>query len=200
MNTNKLDFEYCTVFSAGIPSSPAVIFDDEMDEDEIMIEEPIDHNLIKLKFWEPYPKKPVMVDFHHDGVIDAVSDKIGSILTSMKIKGIQLIPATIFDPKNKHTYEDYCYLHIYNYLECLDRNKSIYQPDRVGGVASIDKLALDERKLSRIPLEERLIFRLGEMYTQQLFHKTVVDKIMENNPQGIRFVNVKDFKEGSAFD
>ncbi|MDR2474450.1 MAG: hypothetical protein LBD45_01200, partial [Bacteroidales bacterium] len=73
-------FEYYTVFATGLPSSPAVGFDDEMDEDEIMVEEPVDVELITMEFDEPYPQKPVMVDFHDNGVIEAVSKKIYDVL------------------------------------------------------------------------------------------------------------------------
>jgi hypothetical protein len=194
------DFEYYLIFAKEIPSSPAIGLTDEMDEDEIMVEESIEVDIVTLEYDEPYPKKPVMVDFHDSGVIGAFSDKIYDVLAPMKIKGIQLIPATILDPRNNVVYDNYYFLHIYNYLKCLDKNKSIYTPDRVGGVASIDKMILDTNVLSKIPLEERLIFRLGEMYTHQLFHKSVVDKIMAANPEGIRFVKVEDFHMGSAFD
>ena len=199
MNTNE--FNYYLLYAEAIPSSPAVVLGDEMDEDEIVIEEPISDQieLIEMKFWEPYPKKPVMVDFHDDGTIGVVSKKIYNVLSPLNIKGIQLIPATIFDPKNKNTYEDYYFLHIYNYLECLDKDKSIYTGS-VDDIVIIKKMVLDTNVLSETPLEDRLIFRLGEMFTHQLFHETVVEKIMASSPRGLRFVKVEDFSMGSAFD
>ena len=199
MNTNE--FKYYLLYAEAIPSSPAVVLGDEMDEDEIVIEEPISDQieLIEMKFWEPYPKKPVMVDFHDDGTIGVVSKKIYNVLSPLNIKGIQLIPATIFDPKNKNTYEDYYFLHIYNYLECLDKDKSIYTGS-VDDIVIIKKMVLDTNVLSETPLEDRLIFRLGEMFTHQLFHETVVEKIMASSPQGLRFVKVENFNMGSAFD
>ena len=200
MTTNE--FNYYLLYAEAIPSSPAVILGDEMDEDEIVIEEPISDQieLIEMKFWEPYPKKPVMVDFHDNGTIGVVSKKIYNVLSPLNIKGIELIPATIFDPKNKNTYEDYYFLHIYNYLECLDRDKAIYKIGSVGTILNIKKVVLDINVLSKIPLEDRLIFRLGEMFTHQLFHESVVEKIMASSPQGLRFVKVENFNMGSAFD
>ncbi|MHC6204037.1 imm11 family protein [Breznakiellaceae bacterium SP9] len=194
------EFDYYLLFSGGIPNSPTVIFDDETDEDDVMVEEPIDLELITMKFWEPYPKKPVMVDFHDGGGMGVVSQKIYEALSPMKIKGIQLILATIFDPKNKKTYGDYYFLHIHNYLECLDKDKSVYKASGVGTILYINKMVLDTTVLSKIPLEDRLIFHLGEMFTHQLFHKSIVDVIMAVNPEGIRFVNVTEYNAGSAFD
>ncbi|GHU05796.1 hypothetical protein FACS1894158_09870 [Betaproteobacteria bacterium] len=196
----ETEFDYYLIYATGTPNSPAVIFDDETDEDEVMVEEPIDIELITMKFWEPYPKNPVMVDFHDNGVRGVLSKKIYETLSPMKIKGIQLIPATIFDPKNKNTYNDYYFLHIHNYLNCLDMNKAVCRISTVGTVRNIEKMVLDEKVLSKIPLEERLVFRLGELFTEQLFHKSIVDAIMAVNPQGLRFVKVEDFNSGSAFD
>jgi hypothetical protein len=61
-------------------------------------------------------------------------------------------------------------------------------------------MVLDTTTLSKIPLKDRLCFRLGELFTHQLFHKSIVEKITETNPTGIRFIKVEDYNVGSAFD
>jgi RPA family protein len=66
-------------------------------------------------------------------------------------------------------------------------------------IETIDKMVLDTKILSKIPLESRRIFRLGELYTQELYHESVVEKIMAVDPTGIRFVRVEDYHTGAAF-
>ena len=155
-------------------------------------------NRIELEFDDPCPKKLDMADFlTRDG--DAiVSEQIYNVLEPLKIKDTRLIPAVI-QHKGK-TYDNYHYLHNYNYISCLDKEKSVYNLDVLDMIETIDKMELDASVLSKIPLEERLIFRLEELFTFQLFHESVVEKIMAVNPTGIRFVKLEDYHIGSAFN
>lgn len=54
--------------------------------------------------------------------------------------------------------------------------------------------------LKTIPLEGRLVFFLSENGVKQFFHKSVVDVIMATNPEGLRFYNVREWKEGMQFN
>jgi hypothetical protein len=195
------DFDYYLLLPVAIPNSPAVILGENPTRDDIMVNHPlVNIDVVELAFDEPYPKKPAMVDFHDDGIIVVFSEKLYQILFPLNIKGIQLIPATISNPRNNDVYSHYYYLHIYNHINCLDKQNSNCSVSRVGTIRSIKKMVLDTTVLSKIPLENRLIFRLAEMYAHRLFHQSVVDKIMETNPEGIRFVKVEDFNIGSAFN
>ncbi|MDR2552777.1 MAG: hypothetical protein LBD31_06410, partial [Treponema sp.] len=128
------------------------------------------------------------------------SKKIFDVLDKMKIKGIQLIPSVITGKNNK-IYENYWYIHIINRYPALDREKSIYEWDDFIKVASpLEKVVLNEEYLRTIPLEERLVFYLAENGVEQLFHKSVVEAIMTVNPEGVRFINVKDWNTGSPFE
>jgi hypothetical protein len=148
---------------------------------------------------KPIPKKPKMVDYHSTPK-SVISKKIFDVLDEMKIKGIQLIPATITG-KNNELYEDYWYIHIINRYPALDREKSIYEWDDFIKVASpLEKVVLNEAFLKTIPLEERLVFYLAENGVEQLFHKSVVDAIMAMDPEGVVFYNVKEWEDGMQFD
>jgi hypothetical protein len=63
-----------------------------------------------------------------------------------------------------------------------------------GGSYSIDRFTLDKEVLGKIPLEERLIFRLEEDETMKLYHKSIVDAIMAVNPTGVQFTKVEDWR------
>jgi hypothetical protein len=149
-------------------------------------------------FGKPIPKKPKMVDYHSSPK-SIISKKIFDVLNELKIKGIQLIPATITG-KNDEIYEDYWYIHIINRYPAIDREKSDISWSNMGWVLSINKLVLNEDYLQTISLEERLIFYLAEDGVEQLFHKSVVDAIMATNPEGVVFTNIKDWYQGAQFD
>lgn len=154
-----------------------------------------------MKFDGPYPKKPTMMDYHSDGVVELISDKIEQALAPLHIKGIQLPKATFLDPKNGTLYTNYYYLHIHHYLECMDKEHSNFIGDEdLDIVLAIKKLVLDHEILAQIPLQDRLVFRLDEDSAFKLFHKSVVDAIMATEPAGIRFVKVESYNPGTAFD
>lgn len=148
----------------------------------------------------PIPRKPEMVDYH-PVPYTVVSRKIYNILQSMNINGTQLIPATITGKENE-LYEDYFYLHIYNIYEILDKELSVFSKWNkiLKEAMGLSKIVFDKKELDDIPLEKRLIFKLKEKKTIEFYHQSIVDKVMESNPRGIRFINVDDWNEGSVFN
>jgi hypothetical protein len=147
---------------------------------------------INMSLYKPYRRKSIMLDFLE---LNVVSEKVYEVLSPMKVKGMQLIPVTIYNSDNKKTYDKFYYLHVYNRLECIDKNNSIYHYDIDHGFCDIKKIILKDDKLSKVPLDERLIFKsLEPILLKNLFHKSVVDKLLAAEPKGIRFVNIKDHK------
>lgn len=147
---------------------------------------------------DPIPRKPQMVDYHATPY-SVISRKIYNILEPKRVKGVQLIPSTVIG-KDGELYKDYWYMHIYNIHAVLDRENSIYKWSEIRQVANfIDKLILDNRKLEEIPLEDRLIFRLKERRTFQLFHKSIVDRITAEDVRGVRFITVDDWSTETQF-
>lgn len=137
------EFDYYLHFPIMGPSTPAVRQSMEWDSDidlDLANEEPLGDDFgplpIVFEFDEPYPKKPDMVDCFYELV---VSSKVHSVLESLNIDGIQLFPATIHDPKNKTSYDNYWYPHIHHHIECLDTEKSIYTKDVLDMVHEIKK-------------------------------------------------------------
>ena len=198
----QFDKEYYVVFPQITADVPRVTVSSDLEVNlALKIKHPLNEiSFIEFEFREPYPKKPKIVDYFTNGGFGTISEKLNQVLEPLNIKGIQLIPATVDNPKSREIYKNYYFLHIYNYLNCLDMDKSNYTKSLIGTIRVIEKIVLDTAVLSKIPLEDRLIFRLGELYTFSLFHQSVVEKIMAVNPEGLRFVKVEDFNEGSAFD
>ncbi len=156
---------------------------------------------IPFKFCEPIPDNPQFADLHSGGSTMVISEKIKEQLDAMKLKDVQLIPATIEDI-NGDEHDGYYYIHIYNLIECMDKEKSEWRsprrhPDKV---MSVDKLVLDNEKLDKIPLEERLVFALSEEPLTKLYHRSVVEKILSAKPTGVRFYCISDFDGSQPFE
>ena len=143
---------------------------------------------MEFVFSEPIPSKPVIGDYFAQPE-SVISKKIVDILEPMKIKGIQLIPATVKSNKGD-IYEDFFYVYIH-YIEAMDKEKTTYELDY--GMYSFDSFLLDEKILRNIPLEERLIFKMVEDRTIMLYHCSIVNAIMATNPEGVKFTKVEDW-------
>ncbi|WP_244663244.1 hypothetical protein [Vibrio owensii] len=59
-------------------------------------------------------------------------------------------------------------------------------------------MSLDETLLDKVPLEERLVFRLQEK-PQFLFHETVVDALKAANLTGVGFIRVEQWGPAAMF-
>ena len=198
MNTNEFNKEYFVIGRENNTNHPLlVVKQGGKYEREYEYVDDIQPMLYRLG--TPVPRKPILVDFH-SSPYSIVSQKIGNVLKNLNTKGLQLIPATI-EGKNNELFENYFYLNIYKMLNALDRDKSVYKwDDFLHEAYSIEKLVLNEPFLNELPLEDRLVFRLKEDPTFEIFHKSIVDAIMATNPEGIQFTSVADWNIGTAFD
>lgn len=195
---SKTQSEYYIITRANNPNYPLLI-EDEGSPYYIKQKEYIP-NPERMFFCigAPIPRKPKLVDYH-PVPYTVVSDKIESILAPLSIDGIQFIPATITG-KDDELHENYFYLHIYNIYDALDEVSSIYDwDDFIEQAENIEKIVISSR-LMDMPLENRLIFKLKEDPTFELYHKSVVDQVMSSNPEGIRFISVDEWNAGSALE
>lgn len=148
---------------------------------------------IKLRLGAPVPRNPVMVD-HHSLPEPVLSTRIKDALEPLELHGVQLVPA---DVRVKDEVLRYWLLHVYNELNCLDRQRSActFYPD--GDVLSINTLVLDEAVLRDIPLEKRRVFLLENMV--YIFHRTVMDHVMALKPEGLCFFPVSQWSDSAGF-
>lgn len=152
--------------------------------------------LMLLRLGQPIPKKPKMADYH-SLPSSVISKKIFDILEPLKISGIQLLPAQIRG-KEDLIFKEYWLLNIYNEIRCIDLQLSDCKIEGPN-LSNIKKIILDKAVLSAISLRERLIFRLAEDWSYQLFHSSIVDKIMEIKPEGLRFTNIEEWNDSTLF-
>lgn len=125
-----------------------------------------------------------------------VSPKLYGILQEMGIYGIQFIPVTLLE-NNAVKYTDFQYVHTYNYLSVLSAKNSRCQEINGKRVSNnLLSIKFNNRKLGKINLENRLIFRFPMERSYFIFHVSVAEKIIAANPVGIRFIKISDMLSG----
>ncbi len=148
---------------------------------------------IRLRLGAPVPRNPVMVD-HHSLPEPVLSTRLKEALEPLELYGVQLVPA---DVRVKSEVLRYWLLHVFNEIDCLDKQRSACTFYSSGWVLSINKLVLDEAVLREIPLEERLVFLLEHMV--YLVHRTVMEHLMALKPEGIRFIPASAWNDSAGF-
>jgi len=197
----SFDQEYYIVSSSFLDDQKMFEFDDKympsnLDPMIILREEPIHESVtfpLKLRAMEESYK---LFDYH-EMTKPVVHSRIKEILESHNLCKLNLVKTKIRLPNNDMN-EEYFLIHTYNFIACVDKESSVYDALPSGRLC-IEELALDEKKLSKIPEEERLIFRLDESTSIYLFHESIVNKIKNINPTGIKFYRVDDWDDGVAF-
>ncbi|QSQ20545.1 hypothetical protein JY651_35690 [Pyxidicoccus parkwayensis] len=158
----------------------------------VKVDEPV-----RLRLGKPVPRNPVMVD-HHELPEPVVSTRLKDLLEPMNLFRVQLVPTDV--TVKPDDVRRYWLMHIYNTITCVDRQRSSLSIDEDdGGILGIRKLVLDEEVLRAIPLEQRLVFRLAESTSTNVFHQSVADKVLSLKPEGLRFIPVERWNDGAAF-
>ncbi len=146
--------------------------------------------MTKYSYKNPVPRRVQTADYYAMP-FSIVSDKIHDVLAAMNLKKVQLIPVIITGRENE-LYDRHWYIHIYNRLKAMDIKKSKCNWIESIQIANpIEKLVLNREYLSTIPLKDRLVFRLTENSTKQIYHASVAEAIMATNPEGLRFIKLQ---------
>ena len=139
--------------------------------------------------------KPLLGDFHSSPK-PVFIQRAKEIIEQFSLKGNQLFPITITHKDNK--FKNYFILHCHHRVRAMHKERSKFQKE--GLMYFIDSLSLDENILDEIPEEERMIFGLKEKAAMILYHEKIVKALEAAEVTGVRFVKVKDWNIGSAFD
>lgn len=113
---------------------------------------------------ELYAKRGIqekMSNVLFDGATFIVKDAIRMSLLALELPGVSLHPAVYIDGAG-HWHEDYWYVAIHRYIDCVDRTTSTVTPPRkLDGKVTVLTYSLDAKILDAIALSERLLFRMG---------------------------------------
>lgn len=192
------EFEYYRMYKAGVAVPLIRILKDGTSEslyETVKVEDP---PVVNLHMRRPVPKKLPYSDLLTCPKL-VFSEKLSTLISSFNISGIQLIPAELMKLGKVYNGTDvrYFVLHAYRKIMCLDKEAS--DAEFRMGILDVKKLVLDKKALKDIPLEDRLLFTLEEDVTYQMFHKSLVDKILEIDPINVRFVRLEDITSGTRF-
>ena len=142
-------------------------------------------------------RTPLLGDFHSQP-LPVYSQRAKEIIEQFSLKGNQFFSAIITHKDNR--YENYFFLYSYNRVKAMHHERSEFTKSRSGRNYFIDTLSLDENVLDEIPEAERMIFVLKEKGAMILYHEKIVKALEAAEITGVRFVKVKDWNVGSAFD
>ena len=144
--------------------------------------------------------------FLYDGPSFLVNTKLKSLI-DFGLYQSQFFPAVITDEVG-NSREDFWVLNTFGMLDSLNDNESSIRPshddsssaDDLVMAKSVLRYSLDEKVLSLIPEQERLIFKMGNTSTQPIFvHQKIVDIFQKNNVKGVKFFRVSDYEFGDEF-
>jgi hypothetical protein len=162
----------------------------------------VDEDNYQLKIYNHtiMPSKPEYVDYHTSGGSPVISFKFVTALKELNLYGAQSVKGNKGDVIEEMKLEYYL-LHIYNFIISMDLKKSIYDfNERIQSVSDVEKFTLDSEKLSQIPLEKRLVFRMKEYGVYNMFHQSVVDHLNKFDLKGMRFIPVTSWNDNAHFN
>jgi hypothetical protein len=152
---------------------------------------------LTMQVKKPIPKKLELSDYHKAGR-PVFSKKAADIIKGGFLGINQLFYADLVH--KGVTYPDFFVFKPNIELEVMHEERSTYSKSSSGLNYFIDKLSLDENKLDKIQKDQRWIIKLKEKASMILYHEELVFKFKEAEITGVRFVKVKDWNTGTAFD
>ncbi|MBD8514091.1 hypothetical protein IFO68_15530 [Photobacterium sp. CAU 1568] len=134
---------------------------------------------------------------YHETAEQLVSEKFRQVLQAFNLPGMDFYQTNIVS--GSKTWTEHYYMHIWHHHRAIHKGRSKIDGTYIDDDFILESLSLDENVLDKIPLEERLVFRLEEDPTF-LFHETVVQVLREANLTGLSFLRVDEWSIGSAFE
>ena len=205
MNTNEFDYYF---IGSTYPDNVPLLTVDDIDRKSTMSigflsrnELVPENHVARVRFGDPIPRKPKLADYLSlDGIRSVFSKKVYDALKEHEIKGLQLVP-TIIRGKKDELHKDFWVANIYQSLYSFDEEESEfgYISELTNTWEDIEEIILDKEALSKIPLEERLVYKAEES-SFVVYHKSIVDIIMSVEPEGVCFTPVEEWNDGSQFD
>lgn len=142
-------------------------------------------------------RKDSVSDILFEGSNIVVKGSIREKLLDLSLKNVSLYPATYIDDSEKW-HEDYWYVTFTSKLDCWDRKASqvIGQPVELGGerLHEVLKFELDQKVLKDIPLQDRLLFKMGEcMPDHAVAHESILKLFGGGRLDGVKFVKLSEY-------
>lgn len=134
-------------------------------------------------------------DIHFESLVKAVcKETVANVLKSLNLYRVQILQGThgeVVEEYGQVFYKLWCY----NRISCLDFGRSKYgsKDDDYTRVYDLEKIVLDSGKLSSVPEDRRLAFRLSERPTHLILHKKIVDDLLTHNFSGANYIPIREY-------
>lgn len=187
MSIQDYNEEYFYLKSIG-ENYPNLQYEGGQDSFETSDEFRLKKGIRRLCFSHPIPDDPEMADFHYlKDYSPVISERMKNLLENMNLRNIQFLPTEIRNKEGNVVEGNYYIIHVYNMVKCLDREKSNWEPCsfKEDIATLVHSLVINNEELHKVPLEERLVFALYEQRVHVLYHRSVVDKLLEIEPKGM---------------
>jgi hypothetical protein len=131
--------------------------------------------------------KDVAADTLFDGSNLMVCSRIREELIKFDIPNLHIHPAIYIDDRNKW-HENYWYMTFTEMFDCWDRKNSTFEeePLEMGGfkLYSVYTYSLNEELLDKTPLEQRLLFKMGNTQDGMIVcHKSIMRMFINEGTQ-----------------
>lgn len=127
-----------------------------------------------------------------------VNSTIRERLLRLAVPNLSMHPTVYIDEAGV-AHQDYWHLMFTQRLDCWDRTHSDYDdeepPLQLGGheLYEVYRYSLDEQALGKLPLQQRLIFKMGAATTAEvLCHASVVEVLAPAAADSIKFKAIKE--------
>lgn len=176
-NTEDREFRY----KAQPFGSPPLVFHNDLEQEDIKA-----------------GMRTVVAPILFAGTDLVVASSIREQLLHMEVPNLSMHPAIYID-ETDHWHEDYWYLTFTDRLDCWDRVHSTFDdeepPIKLGGyeLFEVYRYSLDEQVLDRLPLQQRLLFKMGGTTTADVVcHASVVRTLTSAFPDAIKLKPIKE--------
>jgi len=153
------------------------------------------NKIVDLVIAPPVPRKPVYQDWYSSPML-TVTKKVADIFKLVGLYNNQLFEARIVHEGEVEP--DIFMFKCNTEIMLMHHDRSSFSYEE--GMYFIDSLSLNETVLDKIEEDKRLILLMDEHPAFILYHERMVKALEAAEVTGVRFVKVKDWNVGSAFD
>ncbi|UTZ24945.1 hypothetical protein [Vibrio campbellii] len=133
---------------------------------------------------------------YHEIAEQMISDKFRQVLLPFELPRVDFYPTEVTN--GDKVWSNYFMMHIWNNYRAIHQGRSVIDGTYVDDDFFLEALSLDETLLDKVPLEERLVFRLQEK-PRFLFHESVVDALKAADLSGVGFIRVDHWGPAAMF-
>ena len=151
----------------------------------------------RFKYGAMGSSTPKLADHHSYTSSPLVSDRIKNAIAPLNIKTVEFVPAQI--EHKDDIFRAFWVMHPLAKLNVVDLVRSDIKLSTDGAFLNIRRLCLDEEKINKIPLEERLFFRVEHRASLFMWHCSLVHAVRAVNPSGIQFYDAEGYGQSMQF-